>query len=103
MIKKSLFILVLITLSHSSLADKLSGPYTVSRIFAEGASRAGFYPAEGLAECTYGLFYIDLTTESGKAILSLVLTAKSTGQKVVRVDYDTSESETCTVSGLHIQ
>ncbi|CCN35783.1 conserved hypothetical protein [Vibrio nigripulchritudo SFn27] len=46
--------------------------------------------------------YIDLSTEAGKAMFSQVLTAKSAGFKVVRIDY-TKSGELCTATGLHIQ
>lgn len=88
--------------ASSVSADTLNRVLTVDRVFSEGTNTAGFYPEEPLTECQYQLFYIDLSKESGRAIFSMVLSAKATGDKIIRVDYTVSSSGTCTVSGLHI-
>ena len=47
--------------------------------------------------------YLDLSKESGKAMLSMVLTAKTAKQKVVRIDYDVGSNGICKARGLHIE
>lgn len=84
-------------------ANQISTNKTVTRIFSEGENRAGFYTAEGLAECKWGIMYINLSHYAGRAMMSQLLTAKSAGFKVVRIDYAVSSSGTCSASGLHIQ
>lgn len=102
-LKKIIITFVLILISSVSLAEQLSTPKTVKRIFTEGSAAAGFYTVEGISECKWGIMYLDLSTEAGKGMLSQVLTAKSTGFKVVRVDYTVSSNGTCQASGLHIE
>ncbi|CCN48808.1 conserved hypothetical protein [Vibrio nigripulchritudo MADA3029] len=85
-----------------SVASQILEPKTIVRTFSEGSSKAGFYTSEGLLQCKWGIMYIDLSTEAGKAMFSQVLTAKSAGFKVVRIDY-TKSGELCTATGLHIQ
>lgn len=93
----------LILISSMSFAEQITTPKTVKRIFTEGATGAGFFAVEGISECKWGIMYLDLSKESGKGMLSQLLTAKSAGFKVVRIDYAVSSSNTCLASGLHIE
>lgn len=101
-LKKMVLSLVLFLGASFSQADQLLKTFTVKRLFSEGDSIAGFYPNESLPECKWGLMYIDLSKESGKAIFSMLLAAKATGQEIVRIDYAISSEETCLISGLHV-
>ena len=101
--KKLIITSVLMSISSVVLAAQITTPKTVKRIFTEGSTSAGFYAVEGMTECRWGIMYLNLSTEAGKGMLSQVLTAKSDGFKVVRIDYSTSASGTCLASGLHIE
>ena len=103
LLKKIIITSVLISISSVSLAAQISTSKTVKRIFTERSTAAGFYAVEGISECKWGIMYLDLSTEAGKGMLSQVLTAKSAGFKVVRIDYTVSSSGTCLASGLHIE
>jgi hypothetical protein len=37
--------------------------------------------------CAYGLIYLDITTNFGRAAYSQLLAAKNTGQQLSRIDY----------------
>ncbi|WP_196158627.1 hypothetical protein [Reinekea sp. G2M2-21] len=101
--KKLTITILLVCTSALVLAENLGRTIHVNRVFSEGASTAGFYPVESLPECKWGLMYIDLSTEGGKAIFSLVLTAKTAGHAVIRVDYTKDSSDKCLVTGFHTQ
>jgi len=47
--------------------------------------------------------FFSLANETGKAMMSQLLTAKSAGFKVVRIDYTITTSGSCVASALHIQ
>lgn len=99
-------ILLLLSLSFSSLqlhADQLLKSFTVKQIFSEGVSAAGFYTNEPLPECRYGIMYMNLANESGKAMFALVLSAKAAGQTVNRIDYTVSATGLCMATGLHVK
>ena len=102
-LKDLLFIFILSLVSCIAHSAQISSAKTVNRIFTEGSTGAGFYTAEGLPECKWGIMYIDLSKDAGKAMLANVLTAKTAAFKVVRIDYTVSGSGTCLASGLHIE
>lgn len=102
-IKKLVLSLVLFSSATFSQADQLLKTFTVKQVFSEGTSTAGFYPNESLPECKWGLMYVDLSKDSGKAAFSMLLAAKAAGQEIVRIDYTVSATETCLISGLHIK
>jgi hypothetical protein len=47
--------------------------------------------------------YLSLATETGKAHFSMLLTAKASSQKVVRMDYTIDADQYCKLHGLHIE
>jgi len=100
---KKLVISIVALASVLVTAETLDRFIHVNRMFSEGISTAGFYPVENLPECKWGLMYIDLATESGRAIFSLALTAKIASHSVVRVDYTVDTSGKCRVTGFHTQ
>jgi hypothetical protein len=53
------------------------------------ASNYGYFSVlEGFsATCTFGYVYVDLATDFGKASYATLLTAKSTGRILTRIDY----------------
>lgn len=99
---KRLIFILLVMASCQIQAEQLLESRTVSKIFAENGNHAGFYTSEGLTQCLWGIMFIDLSTEAGKAQLSMVLAAKLSNQKIVRMDY-TVITQKCWLSGLHIQ
>jgi hypothetical protein len=101
--KKLVVTAVLMSISSVAFSAQISAPKTVKRIFSEGSTGAGFYATEGITECRWGIMYLNLSTEAGKAMFSQLLTAKSAGFKVVRIDYTVSSSGTCLASGIHIE
>ena len=102
-IKKLAVSLVLLLGGTLTQADQLQRAFTVKQVFSEGASTAGFYPNEALPECKWGLMYVDLNKESGKATFSMLLAAKAASQTIVRIDYAVRADDTCMLSGLHIR
>ena len=101
--KKTILLVAILLSSALSVADQVQRTFTVKQIFSEGEHGAGFYPNEALPECKWALMYIDLSKESGKAIFSMLLAAKASGQKIVRIDYSVATDDTCKVTGLHIK
>lgn len=99
--KKILFVALLSLLSTGSLAESLLENRTPTTIFSENQNAAGFYTSEGLSQCMWGIMFIDLSNEAGRAQLSLLLVAKTSGLKIVRMDYYISDSK-CYLSGMHI-
>lgn len=75
----------------------------IDKVFAEGESLAGFYTKESLPECLWGLMYINLATDSGKALFTLVLSAQARGAVVSRIDYDKDDNDKCLARGIHIK
>jgi hypothetical protein len=100
--KKYLF-LILFSISSASMADQLVNTYHIKRIFAEGASTAGFYTTEGLPECKWGIMYISLGNEVGKAQLSIALTAKTANQTIKRLDFTVDAAGVCRLTGMHME
>ena len=73
----------------------------VGQIFAESASTAGFYPAEGLKDCKWDIIYIDLSKEAGQAQFKLLISSKKEKWTLMRVDYKKQEDGTCVLTSLH--
>ncbi|GLX85931.1 hypothetical protein tloyanaT_21830 [Thalassotalea loyana] len=101
--KKLIFWVSLLFFCSYAESKSLNEVRTVSRIFSEAGNTAGFYTVEGLADCKWQIMRIDLATEAGRAMFSQVLTAKSAGFKIVRIDYSISADGTCKALGLHIE
>ena len=94
---------IIFIFSSSVFADTMNEIRTVKRVFSEGTSNAGFYSNEGFPQCKYQIMYLSLATESGKAQFSMLLMAKASSQKVVRIDYTIDSNQYCLVKGLHIK
>lgn len=105
--KLILSFMVIIGLPFSVFAEQVdpefNQAFTITQTFSEATTTAGFYTAEVLTGCKWNLMYLDLSTESGKAMFSQVLAAKSAGFKVVRIYYKKDDNEKCTATGLHIR
>ncbi len=57
---------------------------------------AYFYTAQGFStSCAYNVMYIDLSTSGGQAELAELITAKSTGATLTRVDYTQHSDGSC--------
>jgi hypothetical protein len=97
--------LVFATLLTASVASAVQNlqVHTIKTIFAEGYGQAGFYTVGGLTQCLYQVMYIDLNSESGKAQLSLAISAKAANQKIVRMDYVVAPEGQCKLQGMHIE
>lgn len=56
---------------------------------AGGAPDNAYFSVNGgfSASCPYGVVYIDMTTEFGRAAYAQLLAAKNTGQELSRIDY----------------
>jgi hypothetical protein len=81
---------------------------TVKRIFAEGQTGGGFFPAEDIAaDCLWGLFYIDMSVPAGRGQIALLISAKAQNLRLQRVDYRKNvagyPAGSCLLSGLHIE
>ena len=99
---KKVLLIALCLIAPVAISATLQESHTVSQILAEHGNKAGFYTEEGLPQCLWGVMFIDLSNKAGKAHLSLALSAKMGGLKVVRMDYTVS-SEKCFLTGMHIQ
>ena len=100
---KVLVFIFSIAISVNAYSVGLGRVVHIDKVFAEGATTAGFYTKESLPECLWGIMYISLANESGKAIFSIVLSAKAAGQTVVRIDYTKDAAGKCLAGGLHVQ
>lgn len=87
----------------SANADQLLGQYKVRSVFAETNDNAGVYFTVDLTQCLYGLMYIDLTSNGGKARLALLMTAKSSGWSATRLDYTKDANGKCVLYSLHVE
>jgi len=80
------------------------GLKTVTSIGVQKENNAYFRVSEGWnVNCTYGVMYFKNNTGFGKAALSTLLAAKSTGKKLSRVVYSQSSSGTCHLSLVEYQ
>jgi|GEM_PF-1153066 len=92
------------TIAFSAHADSLTRSFHVKRIFAQGTALAGFYTVEPLPECQWGIFYIDLENDTGRALYSAALTAKASNWKISHVTYTVSPTTgTCLTSSIHFE
>lgn len=104
----SLFFFVLLMVGfNDAVADQKSNLH-VLRVFSEDQTTGGFYTTENiLADCTWGLMYVDLTNPAGRAQFALLLQAKAQGLKLSRVDYTKNPAGTaagiCTANGIHME
>ena len=97
------FALPLTFLPALALAESFSN-IAVRQVFAESDTVAGFFPRDDVSsQCLFGVIYINLGTQAGRAQLSLVMQAKAQGLRVARVDYVKQPNGSCHVTGLHIQ
>lgn len=94
-------VLLLLLFSPYCMAERLTGPIKISRVFSEGTSTGGFYSEEGFPQCKWGVMYIDLGNETGKAQFSILLAAKVSNSSITRIDYDIDGSGICKIKGLH--
>lgn len=94
---------LIVTFAAPALAEQKSSLH-VRRIFTESAATAGFLPIEDIsADCLWGLMYIDLSTQAGRAQLALVMQAKVQNLVLARVDYSKNPNGTCSVYGIHVE
>jgi len=100
--KKIILFVVVMLYSFGVYSESLGRTIHINRVFSEGTSKAGFYARNNISECKWGIMYIDLSNEAGKAIFSLALMAKTTDTPVVRVDYQVNESGLCKVNAIHV-
>jgi len=84
-------------------AAQLLGAYKVKSVFAEGTDTAGLFLVEDLPQCLYGLMYIDLSSNAGRAKLALLTSAKMGGWKITRIDFTQAANGKCTLDGVHVE
>lgn len=95
---KSLLLAMLIGVSSGGHAATLLGSITVSKLGTQAPSAVAYFGDStgfGLANCAYGIWYIDLAATApggasvGRVLLSQVQLAKALGKPLVRIDYET--------------
>ncbi|EQB11670.1 hypothetical protein [Sphingobium lactosutens] len=76
---------------------------TISRVGVQGSNSTAYvqFTVAPSAGCNYDTLYISLTTDAGRAIYSLLLTADASGNIINRVDYLISNG-TCTINLIEI-
>ena len=89
--------------ANAAMAETISGSFTVKTVFSENDSTAGFTVAQGLPGCLYQIMYIDLSTNGSRARLALLMSAKSAGWKVSRIDYTIYSNGSCWARGVHVE
>jgi hypothetical protein len=93
-------LLVGLGFAGTTCAESMTGRYHVQGLFSEPGA-AGVYLKEGLPQCLYNLMYIDITPAAGKAVLALLMSAKTAGMTVTRLDYTRDASTTkCILSPI---
>lgn len=100
---KKIAFAILMMLPMLASADQFITKHTVKRIYVGGLSTAGFFTKQGMTPCLYGIMYIALTTEAGRAQLSLITTAKAAKQDIVRIDYSIDANQVCRLNSLDIE
>lgn len=106
--KKLLLGFVILLVANTAIADTLTEVKTISSVFSEGTSTAGFYTVEGLSQCKWGIMYIDMHDVNGNekqaatTQFSMVLVAKTAKLKITRMDYTIASNGTCRLLGLHL-
>lgn len=82
----------------------LSGPASaiseynkaIAHVGAQSSNGYVIFVAPPTGGCSFGNVYLNITTDSGKAYYSLLLTAYAAGRSISRVDY-TNTAGTCTI------
>ncbi|MBL4589099.1 MAG: hypothetical protein JKY11_03345 [Alphaproteobacteria bacterium] len=103
---KYLLTIIFALVSSDAFAAKFEETRHVKRVFTESNNIAGFYTVEGLPQCVYGIMYIDLSTDTGRALFSIVLTAKSLNWEIRRMDYyltNETYGTRCNITTIHAE
>ena len=92
---------ILATPAHAESLTNVS--YQITTVFAEGTDKAGFYTAPSLdSKCQWGIMYLELNDKAADAQLAMMLTTKSAGMTVSRMDYSVMSGK-CYLNSLHIK
>ena len=78
---------LLIVAPIAANADTTDNNMTLTRLGVQSGSAYMFFVSPPSANCMFGAIYIDLSTDSGKAMYSLALTAKVSKIPFYRVSY----------------
>lgn len=100
--KKYLAILSLCVFADVNASPTIENAKTISTIGAE-AGHAYFRVVEPLSvACQYGVIYIDTSTSTGRAQLSLLISARALSQKLSVLAYSQDSTGLCWVSTLEM-
>lgn len=95
-------------LAHSA-TETPAGGMTITRLGTQAPSWAYFQVPELNAEaaprnCSWGLFYIDMTMPSGRAAYNTLVAAQLVGKKIARIDWSKVDgSSQCWVAIVQLQ
>jgi hypothetical protein len=73
------------------------GPVAIDRLGVQGDYGYVDFTAPFLEPCLNGVIYFNLALEGGKAALSVLLTAKASGQPLRRVDFSKDAQGRCEI------
>lgn len=88
-----------------ALAEMVLINIPVRQVFSENNTVGGFTLADAnlASQCLFGLMYLRLDTDAGKAQFSSLLAAKAAGWRIRRIDYSKQANGSCWVTGLHVE
>lgn len=78
---------LLVMVPIAAKADTTDYNMTLTRIGVQSGSAYMFFASPPSQTCNFGAIYIDLSTDSGKAMYSLALTAKVSKTPFYRIAY----------------
>lgn len=98
------FFLLATLLAVTTQADQESSPKAVSSVGSQKNGAAAYFRVEGnwSTNCKFNVMYFESNTAFGKSALSIILTAKSTGKKLSRIDYIQRNDDTCHLTLVEI-
>lgn len=99
----SLFVTALFTASLPAPASATTQNFvTIDRVGVQFTNLYVRFTTALTLSCNWGALYLDITTDKGKAILSVLLTARAAGIQLSRVDYAMDGSGLCTIDLVEI-
>jgi len=75
---------------------------TITAVGAQGGT--GYIKTSTTASngCAFETIYIDVSTESGRAMFAIALTARSSGRPIARIDYTGGGGATCNATLIQL-
>ena len=71
------------------------GPLTIQAVGTQGGIGYVAFTTPFTEICNWNNAYFNLTTDAGKATLSVLLTAHASGRPITRIDYSKDNQGTC--------